>query len=257
MQSPKSLAARFVRILYPYGSVRTVLRGPLKGFRFIVQPGLAATLAWGLDNLNLRFLASKIRPGHTVYDVGANCGQTSLFFSRAAGPLGRVLAFEPVPGNFALMQQNLGLNSITNVEPHELALDQQPGSRRLMFDPSRHTMGVFAESAVKLQGWRQFIEVRCESADHLVSEGKPVPDVMKIDVEGAAADVIAGAERLLERSRPSIYLELHALSQSDPEMRLLDELRSRWNYKITCIGGDLEKEPGIDWGAAVWCEHSS
>lgn len=224
--------------------------------RFVVQPGLAATLAWGLDNMNLPFLAAKIRPGQTVYDVGANCGQMALFFSRMAGPSGRVIAFEPAPGNVAVMRRNLELNSISNVEAHELALDRQPGVRKLAFDPGRHTMGVFPEASVKMGGWEETIEVRCESVDHLISLGPPPPDVLKIDVEGAAADVIAGAEHLLNRSRPSIYLELHALSRSDPELELLGRLRSEWNYKITDITGGLDREPGIDWGAAVWCEQS-
>ncbi len=249
-----SLLHRLIRLAYPYGSTRTVLRGPIKGMRYKVQPGMAATLAFGIDNMNLPFLADKIRKGQVVYDVGANCGQMALFFSRAVGSGGTVLAFEPVKENFLQMQQNLMLNQITNVRCFELALSRSREARRLLFDPARHTMGVFAEASVKMCGWKEGIQVRCDSLDQLIADGETAPDVLKIDVEGAAADVIAGGEHLIEHRRPAIYLELHALTRDAPELQLLGQLRSRWGYCVTDINGTLENESGIDWGAAVWCE---
>lgn len=249
-----SMVQSLARCLYPYGSVRTVLRGPMKGTRFVVQPGLAATLALGLDNLNLTFLCGKIRPGQVIYDVGANQGQTSLFFASQVGSTGRVHAFEPVGKNVEVLKQNISLNPMTNISAHELALAREPGIRRFLFDPSRHTMGAFAEASVKLENWDRGFDVKCESIDSLLAQGFPSPDVLKIDVEGAGADVVAGAEDLLGRKPPGIYLELHALDRNSPELRVLNTLQNKWGYSITDINGTLASEPGLHWGAAVWCE---
>ena len=253
----RGILHQVIRRLYPYNSVRTVFRGPLRGCRFIVQPGIAATMAWGLDNMNLGFLASKIRSGQTVYDVGANRGQMALFFARYVGANGRVLAFEPVPENHSLIMRNAELNGFANIDCFEIALSSAPGPRNLLFDPARHTMGVFPEAAVKLGDWQRGIDVRCATLDRLISQGQPMPDVVKIDVEGAAADVIAGGDELLRRKRPGIYLELHALQRDAPEVRLLDVLRDRYGYRITEVSGSLNEDPGVNWGAAVWCEASS
>ena len=43
----------------------------------------------------------------------------------------------------------------------------------------------------------------------LLAEGQRPPAFMKIDVEGGAAEVLAGARMLLERFHPTIYIELH------------------------------------------------
>jgi FkbM family methyltransferase len=251
-----SLAHRFIRRFYPYGSIRRVWRGPLKGTRYVVQPGLAATLALGLDNLNLKFLSTKIQPGQVVFDVGANQGQTSMFFARKVGPAGSVHAFEPVERNVEMLKKNISLNPMSNITPHQLALADKPGVRRFLFDPSRHTMGVFSDASVKLEDWESGFNVRCESIDSLLAQGLPRPDVLKIDVEGAGADVLHGAEKLLSQNPPAIYLELHALDRNAPEIGAVRELSEKWRYTITDVSGTLEDKPGLDWGAAVWCEPS-
>lgn len=244
----------FVRLLYPHGAVRRVMRGYLKGCLFVVRPGLGATLAWGLDNMQLPFLARKLKPGQVVYDVGANCGQMAMFFSRMTGPSGKVIAFEPVPGNLEVARRNLALNGMSNVTLHEVALASEPGEKEFLFDPARHTMGVFRSASVKLNDWNQSTHVRCESIDLLISAGLPEPDVIKVDVEGAAAEVLGGAKELLRRRKPAIYLELHAANHESPEWKLMEELKACWNYRIEDVCGTLKDEPGVEWTGAVWCE---
>lgn len=103
---------RGVRLLYPHGSVRHVLRGYLCGYRFEVVAGMGLTYALGFNHLNFCFLAGRIKPGETVYDVGANCGQMSLFFAERTIPGGRVLAFEPMAENVVRLRRNLALNGV-------------------------------------------------------------------------------------------------------------------------------------------------
>ncbi|MBL9130618.1 MAG: FkbM family methyltransferase [Verrucomicrobiaceae bacterium] len=243
-----------VRVLYPHDSTRRVWRGPLRGCRYIVRPGIGLTMAWGLDNMQLPFLASKTRPGQVIYDVGANCGQMALFFSRMTGPEGKVIAFEPVRENVEVARRNLEINAIHNVDMRELALAREAGEQEFLFDPDRHTMGVLASESVKMRDWDSTMKVRCDSIDHLVDSGLPAPDVLKIDVEGAAAEVLGGAGKLLSERPPSLFIELHALDHAAPELRLLDDLRDRFGYRVTDITGALSEPPGIDWGGSVWCD---
>jgi FkbM family methyltransferase len=48
-------------------------------------------------------LCSFVKLGAVVVDVGANFGLHSLYLSRAVGPQGTVIAFEPDPDNYALL----------------------------------------------------------------------------------------------------------------------------------------------------------
>jgi FkbM family methyltransferase len=250
-----SLKHKLIRLIYPHGSVRTVRRGPISGVHFVVSPGMGATYAWGVDAMNQSFLVEKVKPGSVVYDVGANRGQMALYFSRLVGPTGKVFSFEPAPDNFALLEKNLGLNpSAANVKPFKLALaaDNQP--RQFCYDTQGHTMGTFADKIAKLEKWTNQFEVQCDTLDHLLSTGLPKPDLIKIDVEGAGAEVLKGAEQTLRTHRPMIYMEVHASSTAAPEWEALQRLKTDFGYLINDINGTFGENRGPLWGAAAWCD---
>ena len=254
MIHPNHFLSRAIRLLYPHGQVRRVRRGPMRGARFIVTPGMGATYAWGVDTMNFKLLREKIPTGSVVYDVGANCGQMALFFSRICGPNGRVISLEPVPENFGKLRANLEINSCRNVDPMCMALGRDAEPKHFSFDPDRHTMGTFADSAVKLPDHDATLQVACTTMDKLLREGSPPPQFIKLDVEGSGAEVIAGAEETITRHRPAIYFEVHAATTESPELEALRELQNRWGYTVRDLDGTLNDNPGLMWDAAVWCE---
>jgi hypothetical protein len=69
--------------------------------------------------------------------------------------------------------------------------------------------------------------VQCTTLDDFAREN-PVPDLVKIDVEGCEASVIRGAEWLMREVRPSILCEIH---NSDLAAEVSEIVRAR-NYRI-------------------------
>ncbi len=244
---------RLIRFLFPYGAVRRVLRGPLRGMLFTVMPGMGATFALGVDAFNWRKIAGRLRPGMRVWDVGGNCGQMALFFSRAVGASGRVVSFEPAPRNADVLRENVRRNRLQNVEVLEVALAEVGGERAFVFDALEHQKGGLAGLAMKLPGCAASLSVRCASIDELVAGGRLPPEVLKIDVEGGGAEVIAGAVRTLADYRPAIYFELHADVEAGPELLALERLRHEWGYEVEVLAGDLAGVKDVFWGATVWC----
>jgi FkbM family methyltransferase len=249
-----SLVQTLARKLFPHGAVRTVLRGPLRGTRFVVVPGMAATYALGVDSMNWRFLAERLHAGDVVYDIGGNCGQMALFFSRSVGAASKVYTFEPVPQNAATLRRNLALNACGNVEVIEAAVAADTLPRTFCFDAAHHTMGTLEGAMVKLAVWDTTFQVACVTLDGMIAQGARPPQVLKIDVEGAGLGVIEGAGELIERHRPAIYFELHAADENAPELQAVRWLRERWGYRVTDLNGTLQNELSPMWGGAVWCE---
>ena len=68
------------------------------------------------------FLEGLDLTGKTIYDIGAFDGLHALFFARATGPAGRVVVFEPSPSTFGRLVENLELNEMRHVDPHNVAL---------------------------------------------------------------------------------------------------------------------------------------
>jgi len=71
---------------------------------------LARTMA-DADPVLLRLAEEVVRPGSTVWDIGANVGLFSFASAVAAGPAGRVLAVEPDPVMARLLRRSAALNT--------------------------------------------------------------------------------------------------------------------------------------------------
>lgn len=107
--SRRPFIQRMVRTIYPLDSTQTVRRGSLKGYKIFVSPSMGATYIWSTQDWSWIAL---IKNGQCVYDIGANCGQSTLHIANAVGSSGRVIALEPVPENFRRLQRNIEFNGL-------------------------------------------------------------------------------------------------------------------------------------------------
>lgn len=242
------LRTRLARLFYPYGSIRRVLLGPGAGLCFHVAPGIGAMYALGLDHARaLETMTSFLKEGDVVYDIGANQGQFAMPLARCVGREGLLLAVEPIPANQAALAANLALGDFPQARLIRAALSAAGGEKAFVFDPERNTMGTFAESTVKLDNAIPSQIVNSLTLDELADLHQRLPDCIKIDVEGAADEVLAGANNTIERGRPAMLVELHLSSRHDRERQALIEVARKWNYSITMFDGlpvEAERSPG-------------
>lgn len=170
-------------------------------------------LPWqvGLD----RFCRATIKPGATVFDIGANVGFTSAVFSQLVGPSGRVIAFEPAPGTFAMLTK--ALDGFGNVTPVNLGLSEQMGEIDF-YVPKRHDM-----AGSKPRRGAAHISVKtCTLDDAVAKHGEPA--FVKIDVEGFEPAVLAGGRRTLAEIRPVIAFEALTAAERDRSVAVIRDL---------------------------------
>jgi FkbM family methyltransferase len=148
-----------------------------------------------------------LRPGMTVVDVGANIGHYAMVAARAVGPTGRVIAFEPETENHAALVANLALNGLDNVVAERLALGARAGE--LMLYRDRDNRGGHSLAAANVQAPAGAAPVEAATLDAYLARHLPDRRVgfIKIDVQGAEAQVLAGAEARLARDRPVVLVE--------------------------------------------------
>ena len=95
------------------GTVRTVPVGPYQSIRFelsaIMQRRIEVFFRAYEPNVTA-WLEQTIKPGMTVYVVGAHVGIHVLYIARLLQGQGHIYAFEGWPENFALLQRNIALN---------------------------------------------------------------------------------------------------------------------------------------------------
>lgn len=169
-----------------------------------------------------------------VYDVGAHTGAYTLFFSRRVGPAGKVVAFEPQPRSFAILERNVAYNRVANVCALPYALGDRAATRRLFALPGMPTTASLApEAGTPLRYCAG--AARVERLDSLIeSLALPPPDFIKIDVEGMELDVLNGAQQTLARRRPRLLIEIHGTgpARKAERIRSLAALLSQWDYQM-------------------------
>lgn len=147
-------------------------------------------------------------------DVGANIGLYALAFSLLA-PRGRVYAFEPSPGSFRHLEENLAANRASNVSAFQLAFGEEPDTTVQFHDVPFFTAGSFVVDkssflTSEVLGATDF-EARGTTLDAFVAEqGLERVDVVKIDVEGAELSVLRGAGAVLAAHHPKVVLEFNS-----------------------------------------------
>jgi FkbM family methyltransferase len=206
MDSAPNLLGRILRaplsLIPPDAQVR-VLRGPLRGKKWIAGAASHACWTGAYEAALLTTFRDAIAPGHTVYDIGSNVGIFALLASVRTGPSGHVYAFEPLPRNLRYLRRHLELNGIQNCTVVEAAVSDTEAPLRFAAVDRQHTMarlspdGDLTVSSVTLDG--------CIYGEHAF---RP-PDVVKIDVEGAEREVLRGAARAISEFRPALFVEVH------------------------------------------------
>ncbi|MCW5548786.1 MAG: FkbM family methyltransferase [Opitutaceae bacterium] len=170
---------------------------------------------FALEAALMERLLGHVRPGDTVYDVGANIGLISLIVAlHPAGRACRVFSFEPEPRNVAELGRNIVLNGLADrVSAQAVALGSKDGEAALFV---RGPTGDGRHSLVDARGAKDSVTVRLLQATTFARESGAPPDVVKIDVEGAEGEVLAGMDGLTGTGRPrEILMEIHAKGGRD------------------------------------------
>jgi FkbM family methyltransferase len=147
----------------------------------------------------VQWIEKAARDGDVFYDVGANVGAYTLIASKAANGRVKVYAFEPAFANFAQLCYNIQLNnSERNAIPLPVALSDANGFASLMLrnlKPGKSAHLSFDGNGAGLAGGDHFHQtVPTWRLDDLIQNLEmEVPNLMKIDVDGAEPEVLRGA----------------------------------------------------------------
>jgi FkbM family methyltransferase len=233
-----------------------IAAGDLKGYKILLNLKTEKSRWLGTYEPELADAVREfVRPGMTVYDVGANIGYISLLLAHAARPNGRVFAFEALPANVERIRRNIALNSLENqitLVPQAVA-DQ--GGELTFYVHESVGMGKVAGSAGRPQEQYQAeITVKALSLDEFVyQQGNPAPDIVKMDIEGGEVLALPGMQRILAEHHPLLLLELHGPESEKVAWQTLTEA----GYSLRQMTGGsppIESPEGLGWKAYVMAE---
>ncbi|WP_159059379.1 FkbM family methyltransferase [Rhodopseudomonas palustris] len=159
---------------------------------------LADAPAEGLEPGTHRCLKALVDPGMTIADVGANVGMLTLSFARSVGAQGKVYAFEAEPEFQDLLEKSFALNGVPWVELQRRAAGRKAGTATFHVSPIAGHSSLYDLPADEAPASKQ-ITVEVVTLDEALAE-VPRVDLVKIDVEGAELEVLAGMQGLIARN---------------------------------------------------------
>lgn len=224
---------RFVakRILHN-GKVYRIPFGPAKGSKWKYCKDHQIWMLLGTYEPRVsEYILSKIGRGSVFYDIGANAGYFSLIAARVVGPEGRVIAFEPVPGNAELISEQLELNGLKGVsEVRRIAIaNENKRSRFVISETNANShLGDIPTDAPQGNSNGVDIEVKSITLDSVV-ENSRLPSFIKMDIEGAEVLALQGAQMLLSSERkPILMISVHSAKLENETKALM----IRYGYNI-------------------------
>jgi len=201
----------------------TVRNGLNKGLR---RRGGLGWIPRERDTPESLFWKALLLEGKVVYDIGAFHGLLTMYFARHAT---QVVAWEPNSKNRRRLEENLRLNSFSNVIVRPYGLSSEPAVASMTFDSLvPGTASLDANIATGSQ--QETVELRTLDQE----QGLNAPDLIKVDVEGFELEVLKGAGRALG-SRPDLFLEMHGSDADDKRRRVQAIVDHIWPLGYTNI----------------------
>lgn len=172
----------------------------------------------------LQAMRGVLNEGDLVLDIGANIGNHALYLAAVVGC--RIVAFEPNPILATPLQASIALNGLKervslirkgvgSAEAKAVFKESKPGN-------------LGAQSLTLIDGTDQSGDddsaMDVVPLDSMTFE-HPVKAI-KIDVEGMELDVLKGAKHLIEKDRPSLFIESH----NEEQFSLIHNYLETWGY---------------------------
>jgi FkbM family methyltransferase len=192
----------------------------LHGYTLLVDPIVGKGLELAVfsrgtyEEGTLRLITRLLGHGGIFIDVGANIGLMTLHAASILQRSGRVVAFEPVPNVYQLLQQNVDINNFSNVKAENSAVGATNGTMDIYqnLDVNRGSATLSRSNDAVPP-----ITVPVVALDDYVRRNT-IRDIacMKIDVEGWELEVLRGAHDTLSgTTAPACIIECSTQRHSD------------------------------------------
>jgi|BEDMetMinimDraft_2_1075160.scaffolds.fasta_scaffold06716_1 FkbM family methyltransferase len=173
-----------------------------------------------------KILQKELKNARLFIDVGAHIGYYTLLASKIAK---EIIALEPDPFNYKLLEINLRINGISNVYALNIAASNYTGTG--IFASYIKSIGKLLTQKSNLDNNISRIKIKVVKLDDLLPKIGKHPDVIKIDVEGSEIEVLEGLQETLRKGVKCLMIEVHSESNKAEAISFLKSL----GYKIISL----------------------
>ena len=171
------------------------------------------------DDNEISLILSKLDADEIFIDVGANIGFYSVPVAQKiknSNGKGKVIAFEPHPGNYEKLKHNIELNSLSEyIEMHMLGLSDSEALVNLVLREDFKAGSKTGNASIAIndeydQGYNT-VQIKTQTLDKFMNSNEPDLKIgfVKLDIEGHEVNFLRGAQTFLKNHSPKILLEVN------------------------------------------------
>ncbi len=226
-----------------YGKYKKILIGQKYEFLLNSKFAFSGYENWGnKHNSGFDKLLELAKDKKCVFDVGAHIGLCSLPLSKIIAKGGIIYSFEASDKNRYFLKEHIRINNINNIKTIPFLIGSC-SKQKVRFFETDDVSGV--PSIANLSRLNNSINTVSTnkiqiSLDDFCKQNNTIPDIIKIDVEGAEFEILAGAKDIITKYKPEIIISLHPkhLKELGNNINGIFDFCKKFSYQLlSCIDG--------------------
>ena len=201
---------------------------------FVVSAHVARGISPAIGDISLQLLSKLCADVEVLFDLGANIGVMSIILSKKMKPGSVIYAFEPVPNTFKYLADSARVQKgHARILPSMCAVSDRNGTLTFT-DLERTTRNHLIEDK-EAKG----IEVASITLDSFCSDNKVIPQLIKIDIEGAEYLALLGMQQTLKNNDCTVLLEIHQeyLAAHGVTGKMFADMVNAIDYHVFAVNG--------------------